>query len=282
MLSCAVSRKPTLISNALPTVSANGNLSSVKKVSGSSGFAVDTAAELNSQKLIGSAAMSDYTASGHLSSVRKITGNTTATIETTAHVSSSKRLIASESFAINAAMAIIYYHQFLLHEGDVVIDQTSGSVRQLDLNHLLPQGLWTLGLSYVDQYGSESPQAMIEVEFDADGHVVSQLREIDTIEAAALAGGYIALIITLEDKQAWHRNPMGFEVFDTSSQMVIGTIAASGNGAYITEATAGPFTHGLTKRLKVRPYDATGYGVWSNVPSVVVDSEGPVAPVVVW
>ena len=139
-------------------------------------FWMFTSAELNSQKLIGSAAMSDYTASGHLSSVRKITGNTTATIETTAHVSSSKRLIASESFAINAAMAIIYYHQFLLHEGDVVIDQTSGSVRQLDLNHLLPQGLWTLGLSYVDQYGSESPQAMIEVEFDADGHVVSHDR----------------------------------------------------------------------------------------------------------
>ncbi|MFG0251206.1 MAG: hypothetical protein ACF8OB_20160 [Phycisphaeraceae bacterium JB051] len=170
---------------------------------------------------------------------------------------------------------------FLVYENGYVHRVIAAPAAQLNLEGLFPKGLWTLGLSYVDQYGNESSQAMIEVEFDSDGHVISQLREIDTIEAAPVAGGYIALIITLEDKQAWHRDPTGFEVFDTASQSVIGTITAPGNGAYITEATAGPFTHGQTKRLKVRPYDVSGYGVWSDAPSVVVFALGPVAPVVV-
>jgi hypothetical protein len=96
-----------------------------------------------------------------------------------------------------------------------------------------------------------------------------------------LAGGYVFLTITLEDRQTWHRNPTAFQVYDAATHQVIGTVTATGNGAYITEATVGPFTHGHTKRLRVRPYDASGYGVWSDVPSVVVDSVGPVAPVVV-
>lgn len=258
-----------------------GSLSSIKRITGSTGLTIAvTGAVVRKRLLVGATGLT-ITSAASLKAARRLTGNVGLSITANpAPLKSLRKLTGSTSLTITPA-GRMYQPQFLIYHNSSIIRQVSSNVRQLDLYNLLAQGMWQLGMSYIDQYDNESSQATIDVEFDADGHVLTQLREIDSVVAEPLAGGMVYLSITLIDPQAWHRTPSSFEIYDTASQQIISTVTAAGNGAYTTDTTLGAFAHGLTMRLQVRPVDANGHGVWSVVPSVVVDSVGPVSPVVV-
>ncbi|MBL4702745.1 MAG: hypothetical protein JKX85_15985 [Phycisphaeraceae bacterium] len=278
--SASITKLRSLSATSSLAISTTAAISSVKKLSGNADLTITANGTLNSQKMVASATVLDFTASGSLSSIRKISGTSSLQITTAASVSSFKKLTGNSQLSITTS-AIIHYPQFMFYHDNTVVAQASGTARQLDLFSLMPVGLWALELSYVDQYGNESTKTPIDVTFAADGHVLTQLREIDSITALPIVAGKISLAITLEDLQTWHRNPTSFEVYDTATQQIIDTLTAPSDGAYITQVTVGPFTHGQTMRLQVRPADANGYGVWSDVPAVVVDALGPVSPVVV-
>ncbi len=159
---------------------------------------------------------------------------------------------------------------------------TAHNARDIDasvLGRLLGEGLWSLTMTRVDQYGSESPVASIKIKIDALGNMTTDLRRVSDVRAVPKVGGLIHLSWLVEPFKPWMRDPVNYEIEDQSTGSIIATVSHTGSSTHETDV--GPFTDGTTVRLWIRTADATDASPWFSVPAVVADALGPAPPSII-
>ncbi len=149
-----------------------------------------------------------------------------------------------------------------------------------DLTNILPAGQWVIGLTRVDQYGSESEMARFAIEIDGAGDAARQLVFPTLVRARPLAGGQVELR-WISANTTDQLDPTEFEIADqTELATILRTVAAQGQRSF--ETTLGPFSRGATVALAVRASNgASQRGTWALSDAVVADNEAPPAPVVI-
>lgn len=146
-----------------------------------------------------------------------------------------------------------------------------------DIANMFAAGSWTLGLSRVDVFGSESDRTLLTVQADSGGDVATQIVTPSVVRARPLAGGEIELrwiSANTTDQLA----PTEFEVAEQSSLGVaLETIAANGQASFA--AVVGPFPNSATIALAVRATDGASRATeWVFADAVVSDSSAPPTP----
>jgi len=151
--------------------------------------------------------------------------------------------------------------------------------RSLALSGLdLPDGDFTLALTRVDQYGSESDPLDALIAISAAGGVaVPRLARAERLQAVAVAGGDI-LLTWLVKSQNGETLPPRWQIALASDPDSI-LLSRAGVRGGLVSATVGPYADGQTVELAVRAAREDGSSLpgapWQNFPAVVADAAGP-------
>lgn len=172
-------------------------------------------------------------------------------------------------------------------EGFRLYNQVSGELlahvaahrTSFDLDQLgLADGDYTLGLSQVDAWGSESDRAEIEVSI-AGGSAAGALLDPRDLRTWPEAGGKVKLRFAAWTATGSAQRPAEYEIAEAAD---LSTILATVDGGFVIgEVELGPFAHGSTQRLRVRASDGQAGGErgdWVEAPPVVADTQGPPVP----
>lgn len=155
-----------------------------------------------------------------------------------------------------------------------------GQVRAADANEFdvtsqLGDGKWSVGVSYLDGYGTESEISELDVEISG-GSLVKALVTPSNVRSYAEAGGYVVVVwdaIVGDGEEA----AAEFEIDDGTSTT---TVTAGNRNRYTQQI--GPYTTGDTIRPRIRATDGgSDASSWVDVPAVVADATGPDAPRIV-
>jgi hypothetical protein len=168
--------------------------------------------------------------------------------------------------------------------GALPIAEAAVDATSLDLSTLgLADGRYTLGLSYVDDWGSESERTRIAAAIES-GAVRTELLPPSDLRAWAIAGGKVTLTFALARlpfSGVIHQPAAEYEIAEAGD---LSTILATVAGGNFIETELGPFNDGDTVRLRVRASDGQApgsgglRGPWIQAPAVVADASAPPVP----
>ena len=155
-----------------------------------------------------------------------------------------------------------------------------GTPYEFDLSGVFDAGTWTLGLTRVDAYGSESTMATLTIVIDGGGAVAQELVVPSLVRARPLSGGGVELR-WISANTTDQLEPTEFEIADQSDLgTVLDTIDAGGERSFAV--TLSSFADAATVRLAVRASDgASARGEWVLADAVVADATGPPTPDVI-
>jgi hypothetical protein len=192
-------------------------------------------------------------------------------------------VLAHSSQVIGPPEGYRLYDQF----DDALLAEAAVDATSLDLSTLgLADGRYTLGLSYVDDWGSESERTRIAAAIES-GAVRTELLPPSDLRAWAIAGGKVTLTFALARlpfSGVIHQPAAEYEIAEAGD---LSTILATVAGGNFIETELGPFNDGDTVRLRVRASDGQAVsgggsggkrGPWIQAPAVVADASAPPVP----
>ncbi len=152
-----------------------------------------------------------------------------------------------------------------------------------DLDGLLTEGVYTLGVLIVNEYGCASERETIEVVIGSGGEVDQGMINPTNVYAEVLAAGMVALVWDAIEDLSSDTNQIEPAEFEIAESGDLSTILAT--TAYRTirlhRDEVGPFSDGATVTLAVRASDGEESGVrgdWVYADAVVADAVGPATP----
>jgi hypothetical protein len=164
---------------------------------------------------------------------------------------------------------------------DYTTSIVTGNCHQEVITGMLPAGEYTLGISYIDQYGNESRLNTINVPFDGSGNVRVQFVSPFRVTATAIAAGYVTVTWFVQNVNQFQVQPAEYEIAEVGDlSTILDTVTATSSNNYTIDV--GAFANGDTIGLRVRSSDGAGtYGPWVAANDVVADSVAPAAPTIV-
>lgn len=152
-----------------------------------------------------------------------------------------------------------------------------------DLDGLLAEGSYTLGVSAVNVYGCESERETIGVEIGSVGSVDQGMIQPTNVYAEVLAAGMVAIGWDAIEDLTSDTNQLAPAAFEVAEAGDLGTVLStiSYRNTRIHREDVGPFANGTTVTLGVRSSDGVVSGVrgpWVYASAAVADSVGPATP----
>ncbi len=147
----------------------------------------------------------------------------------------------------------------------------------------LPQGQWQLHLHQSDRFGTKSAPLRRDVFAGSDGSVIPAMRGVQSARAVAEANGCVRLHWAIDPPRFGRVLPDRFEIADADEPQTILTTTPASNRDQVYSALLGPFAHGRSVSLIVRPVrDAQNTPApWAAARAVLVRAAGPAAPSII-
>ena len=167
-----------------------------------------------------------------------------------------------------------------------LIDTLPSSPLTADLTGVFPEGESTVGLSRIDQFGTESDITELKISIDGSGEVSTKASNPSNLKIKDKGGGVIELewlavdLVSLESsgQNELQNDPTDFQVANSSDlSTILDTVAFVAKKSFYSSTVSG-FADGENISLAVRSRKSGANQEWILSQHIVVDAQSPEIP----